>query len=88
MIKGSNDNSVQIGYQKKIRREDTLRVLFSDEKFFDIDVVYNCQNKRVEATLCADVDEKVLSRKTDSSDKTDGMVGHLLLGYHTLTNLG
>ena len=26
------------------RNEDTMRILFSDEKFFDIDGVYNSQN--------------------------------------------
>ena len=29
------------------RKEDTMRILFSDEKFFDIDGVYNSQNDRV-----------------------------------------
>ena len=29
------------------RKEDTMTILFSDEKFFDIDGVYNSQNDRV-----------------------------------------
>ena len=29
------------------RKKDTMRILFSDEKFFDIDGVYNFQNDRV-----------------------------------------
>ncbi len=29
------------------RKEDTLKILFSDEKMFDIDGVYNTQNDRV-----------------------------------------
>ena len=31
------------------RKEDAMRILFSDEKFFDIDGVYNSQNDRVRA---------------------------------------
>ena len=40
------------------RKEDTLRIVFSDEKFFDIDDVYNSQNERVWAINCTDADEK------------------------------
>ena len=40
------------------RKEDTLRILFSDEKFFDIDGVYNSQNDRVWAVDRADADGK------------------------------
>ena len=29
------------------RKKDIMRILFSDEKFFDIDDVYNSQNDRV-----------------------------------------
>ena len=35
-----------------------MRILFSDEKFFDMDVVYNSQNDRVWAVDCADADKK------------------------------
>ena len=28
-------------------REDTLRILFSDEKIFDLDGMYNAQNDRI-----------------------------------------
>ena len=35
-----------------------MRILFSDEKFFDIDGVYNSQNDRVWAVDRADADEK------------------------------
>ena len=40
------------------RKEDTMETLFSDEKYFDIDGVYNSQNDRVWAVNPADVDEK------------------------------
>ena len=40
------------------RKEDTMRILFSDEKFFDIDDVYNSQNDRVWAVDRADADKK------------------------------
>ena len=39
------------------RKEDTLKLLFSDEKMFDIDGVYNTQNDRVWAVDRADADE-------------------------------
>ena len=29
------------------RKEDTLRILFSDEKMFDLDGMYNAQNDRI-----------------------------------------
>ena len=40
------------------RKEGTMRILFSDEKFFDIDGVYNSQNDRVWAVDRADADKK------------------------------
>jgi inhibitor of nuclear factor kappa-B kinase subunit alpha len=40
------------------RKEDTLKILFSDEKFFGIDGVHNSQNDRVWAVDRADVDKK------------------------------
>jgi len=40
------------------RKEDILRIFFSDEKFFDIDGVYNSQNDRVWAVGRADADKK------------------------------
>ena len=44
--------------QTNFRKEDTMRILFSDEKFFDIDGVYNSQNDRVWAVDRADADKK------------------------------
>ena len=40
------------------RKEDTMRILFSDGKFFNIDGVYNSQNDRVWALDHADADKK------------------------------
>ena len=40
------------------RQEDTSRFLFSDEKMFDIDGVYNSQNERIWAPSRADADAK------------------------------
>ncbi|CAF1350541.1 unnamed protein product [Rotaria magnacalcarata] len=39
------------------RKEETMRILFSEEKFFDIDGIYNSQNDRVWAIDRADADK-------------------------------
>ena len=33
--------------RKKFRKEDKMRILFSDEKMFDLDGIYNNQNCRM-----------------------------------------
>ena len=33
--------------RQNFRKEDTLRILFSDEKMFDLDSMYNAQNDRI-----------------------------------------
>lgn len=40
------------------RKEDTMRIVFSDEKMFDIDGVYNSQNERVWAVDRSEADAK------------------------------
>ena len=40
------------------RKEDTMRILFSDEKWFDIDGIYNSHNDRVWAVDRAEADKK------------------------------
>ncbi|CAM4836603.1 unnamed protein product [Rotaria magnacalcarata] len=40
------------------RKEKTLKILFSNEKLFDIDGIYNSQNERVWAVDRADADKK------------------------------
>ena len=42
----------------KFRKEDTLKIVFSDEKMFDIDGVYNSQNQRIWAVNRAEADAK------------------------------
>ncbi|CAF3539672.1 unnamed protein product [Rotaria socialis] len=40
------------------RKEDTMRILFSDEKIFDLDGMYNSQNQRIWAVSRDEADEK------------------------------
>ena len=40
------------------RKQETLKILFSDEKMFDIDGVYNTQNDRIWAVNRNEADEK------------------------------
>ncbi len=40
------------------RKEDTMRILFSDEKLFDVDGIYNSQNERIWAGIRNEADEK------------------------------
>ena len=44
-VKLSRKNS-PIG-REKFRKVDTMRILFSDEKMFDLDGIYNSQNGRI-----------------------------------------
>ena len=63
MIKHSNGKNFANWLRTNFRKEDTMRIFFSDGKFFDIDGVYNSQNDRVWAVDRADDDKKVaLSR--------------------------
>ena len=63
MIKQSNGKNFANWLRTNFRKEDTMRMFFSDGKFFDIDGVYNSQNDRVWAVDRADADKKVaLSR--------------------------
>ena len=41
----------------KFRKEQTMRILFSDEKLFDIDIVYSVQNDRVWAPSRVEANE-------------------------------
>ena len=53
MIKSSNGNNLQTGFEQ-ISEKETLSFMFSDEKFFDIDGVNNSENERVWAINHAD----------------------------------
>lgn len=44
--------------RRDFRKEDTMRIVFSDEKMFDIDGIYNAQNHRVWAVDRAAADAK------------------------------
>ena len=33
--------------RKKFRKDDTMRILFSDEKMFDLDGIYNSENDHI-----------------------------------------
>ena len=44
--------------RRKFRKEDTMRILFSDEKMFDIDRIYNSQNDRIWAANRSEADIK------------------------------
>ena len=73
MIKRSNGNSLQTGFEQISEKKDTLRILFSDEKFFDIDGVENSQNERVWTINRADADEKGgVYAETKVSRESDG----------------
>ena len=41
-----------------VRKEDTMKILFSDEKLIDIDEIYNSQNDRIWAANRAEADIK------------------------------
>ena len=50
------------------RKEDTLRILFSDEKMFDLDGMYNVQNGRIWAVNREEAD------KSESNDLARSML--------------
>ena len=61
------------------RKEDTLKILFSVEKFFDIDGVYNSQNDRVWAVDRDDADKKGgIHHSRKFSQKSNGVAWRLL----------
>ena len=57
MIRGSSGRNLQIGFEQ-ISKTRTTKILFSDEKYFDIDGAYNSQNDRVWVVNRADAEEK------------------------------
>ena len=57
------------------RKENTMNSLFSDEKMFDIDRVYNCKNDRIWALNRAIADTNGGSRrKRKFPQKSNGVV--------------
>ena len=57
MIKRSNRKQSVNWLRTNLRKENTLRILFSDEKFFDIDGVYTYENGGLWVINRADADE-------------------------------
>ena len=65
--------------RNSFRKEDMMRILFSDEKMFDIDGVYNAQNDRVWAVDRATASLKGAKRKkTQVSTKSHGVAWRVL----------
>ena len=55
-----------------------MKILFSDEKYFDIDDVYDSENDRVWAVNCADADERSdVKQRQKHSPSSDGVTGCL-----------
>ena len=44
--------------RKKFQKEDTMRIVFSDEKMFDLDSMYNSENDRVWAVNREEVNRR------------------------------
>ena len=78
MIKRSNGKHLQIGFEQKI--------LVSDEKFFDIDDVYNSQNDRVWAVDRADTDKRWYEAETRVFTESNGLVGCLFHGHNAFSD--
>ena len=65
-----------------------MKILFSDEKYFDIDGVYNSQNDRVWAVNRTDADEKGgIKQRRKHPRKSNGVAGCLFQGHDALSNL-
>ena len=58
MIKRSNGKTYANWVRTNFRKENTMRILFSNEKFFDIDGVDNSRNDRMWAVDRADANKK------------------------------
>ena len=58
MIKGSSGKKSANWARTNFRKKDTIRILFSDENYFDMDGVCNSQNDRVWIVNRTDTDEK------------------------------
>ena len=64
---------------KKFWKEDTMRILFFDEKMFDLDGIYNSQNDRIWAVNREEANRRGGKKTaTKVSTKSDGMVSRML----------
>ena len=77
------------GLRTNFRKEDTLRILFSDQKFFAIDGVFNSRNERVRVISRAAVDEKgdVMQKQKFSIEKVMVWLGAYTTGLIPLVIL-
>ena len=89
MIKRSNAKKVANWVRTNLRKEDIMRILFSDEKSFDVDVIYNSQNNQMWAVDRADANEKGWpSTETKIPITSNESVGCLFQGDNTFCYLG
>ncbi|CAM4774187.1 unnamed protein product [Rotaria magnacalcarata] len=58
-----------------IRKEDTMRILFSDEKMFDLDGIYNSQN------------QPILAASRDEADEHGGVTSLVILDQGTVDHI-
>ena len=71
--------------QTNIRKEGTMKILLSDEKYFDNDDVYNSQNDRAWSINRADADEKGgVKQRRKHSQKAMVWLGACSKGITTL----
>ena len=88
MIERSKGKTFANWLRINFRKEETMRILFSDEKFFDIDGVDNSQNDRVWAVGCADADKKKVASSRDENlpHKVNGLIVCLFQGHNAFGN--
>ena len=68
-------NWVRTNFQK----EETMKILFSNEKYFDIDGIYDSKNDRVRAVNRIDADEKNgVKERIKTPAKSNVLTGRLL----------
>ena len=67
--------------RKKFRKENTIRILFFDEKIFDLDGIYNSQNGRIWTVNREEVNRRGGEKKARKvCRKSDGIVSRMLRG--------
>jgi hypothetical protein len=88
-----NDKEKRIKFANWIRhnfrKEKTLRILFSDEKMFDLDGMYNAQNDRVWAVNRTEADKKRWRQaKAKVSSKSYGLVRSMFKRLDAIGDFG
>ena len=64
--------------RKEFWTEDTMKILFSDEKMFDLDSIHNSENDRIWALIRRKQIGEMERTATKVSTKSDGMVSCML----------